>query len=75
MPWRDSPHVSLCQPHAKRARPGRPLGQEYGTALQAAVRALDAIESLLLQAPAPDGLLSELEMLQGRIDELKRRVL
>ncbi|ELK16297.1 hypothetical protein PAL_GLEAN10017828 [Pteropus alecto] len=79
--WASSARTPLAaerpplQPHAKRARPGRPLGEEYGAALQAAVRALDAIESLLHQAPAPDGLLSELEMLQGRIDELKRRVL
>ncbi|XP_036090566.1 uncharacterized protein C1orf112 homolog isoform X2 [Rousettus aegyptiacus] len=63
------------QPYAKRARPGCPLGEEYGAALQAAVGALDTLESLLRQAPAPDGLLSGLEMLHGRIDELKRRVL
>lgn len=63
------------QPYAKRARLGSPLGEEYGAALQAAVGALDALESLLCRAPAPHGLLSELEMLHGRIDELKRRVL
>lgn len=74
VPLHDSP-VSLWQPYAKRARPGCPLGEEYGAALQAAVGALDTLESLLHQAPAPDGLLSGLEMLHGRIDELKRRVL
>lgn len=75
MPWHDSPRVSLWQPNAKRARPDRPLGEEFGAALQAAGAALDAIESLLHRAPAPDGLLSDLEVLQGRLEELKRRVL
>ncbi|XP_034866735.1 uncharacterized protein C1orf112 homolog isoform X3 [Mirounga leonina] len=66
---------SSLQPYAKRPRQEFPLEEEYRSALQAASGALEAIESLLQKSPAPDWLLLKMEMLQERIDELKRHVL
>ncbi|XP_044122865.1 uncharacterized protein C1orf112 homolog isoform X1 [Neovison vison] len=66
---------SSLQPDAKRARQEFPLEEEYRSALQAASGALEAVESLLQKAPAPDWLPQKMEMLQERIDELRRRVL
>lgn len=65
----------ICQPYAKRPRQEFPLEEEYRSALQAASGALEAVESLLQKSPAPDWLLLKMEMLQERIDELKRHVL
>ncbi|XP_027465919.1 uncharacterized protein C1orf112 homolog isoform X2 [Zalophus californianus] len=66
---------SSLQPYAKRPRQEFPLEEEYRSALQAASGALEAVESLLQKSPAPDWLLLKMEMLQERIDELKRHVL
>ncbi|XP_073756089.1 FIGNL1-interacting regulator of recombination and mitosis isoform X2 [Callorhinus ursinus] len=66
---------SSLQPYAKRPRQESPLEEEYRSALQAASGALEAVESLLQVSPAPDWLLLKMEMLQERIDELKRHVL
>ncbi|XP_035953860.1 FIGNL1-interacting regulator of recombination and mitosis isoform X4 [Halichoerus grypus] len=66
---------SSLQPYAKRPRREFPLEEEYRSALQAASGALEAIESLLQKSPAPEWLLLKMEMLQERIDELKRHVL
>ncbi|XP_032174193.1 uncharacterized protein C1orf112 homolog [Mustela erminea] len=66
---------SSLQPDAKRARREFPLEEEYRSALQAASGALEAVESLLQKAPAPDWLPQKMEMLQERLDELRRRVL
>ncbi|XP_044940499.1 uncharacterized protein C1orf112 homolog isoform X1 [Mustela putorius furo] len=63
------------QPDAKRARREFPLEEEYRSALQAASGALEAVESLLQKAPAPDWLPQKMEMLQERLDELRRRIL
>ncbi|XP_059002299.1 FIGNL1-interacting regulator of recombination and mitosis isoform X1 [Mustela lutreola] len=63
------------QPDAKRARREFPLEEEYRSALQAASGALEAVESLLQKAPAPDWLPQKMEMLQERLDELRRRLL
>ncbi|XP_008580291.1 PREDICTED: uncharacterized protein C1orf112 homolog [Galeopterus variegatus] len=66
---------SSLQPDAKRARHEVPLEEEYRSALQAAAGALEATESLLQKAPAPAWLLMEMEVLQERIDKLKRCIL
>lgn len=66
---------SSLQPYSKRARHEFPLEEEYRSALQAASGALEAIESLLQKSPAPEWFLMKMEILQERIDELKRRVL
>ncbi|XP_062961556.1 FIGNL1-interacting regulator of recombination and mitosis isoform X1 [Cynocephalus volans] len=66
---------SSLQPDAKRARHEVPLEGEYRSALQAAAGALEATESLLQKAPAPAWLLMEMEVLQERIDKLKRCIL
>lgn len=66
--------VLICQPYAKRARHELPEEEEYRAAVQAAAGALGAIESLLQQSVPPDWLLTEMEALHERIDELKRRV-
>ncbi|XP_014411476.2 uncharacterized protein C1orf112 homolog isoform X2 [Camelus ferus] len=65
---------SSLQPYAKRARHELPVEEEYRAAVQAAAGALGAIESLLQQSVPPDWLLTEMEALHERIDELKRRV-
>lgn len=76
VPWYYLSHVFLiCQPYAKRSRVEFPMEEEYRSALQAASGALEAVELLLQKSPAPDWLLMKMEMLQERIDKLKRRVL
>ncbi|XP_042832930.1 uncharacterized protein C1orf112 homolog isoform X3 [Panthera tigris] len=66
---------SSLQPCAKRARRELPAEEECGSALQAASVALEAVELLLQKSPAPDWLVVKLEMLQERMDRLKRLVL
>ncbi|KAF6292499.1 hypothetical protein mRhiFer1_001774 [Rhinolophus ferrumequinum] len=66
---------SCLQPYAKRARVECPVEEEYRAAVQAATRALDTVGVLLQRAPAPDWLPQHMELLQERIDLLKRRVL
>nr|XP_012639379.1 uncharacterized protein C1orf112 homolog [Microcebus murinus] len=66
---------SSFQPYAKRARHESPLEEEYRSALQAVAEALETTESLLQKAPAPAWLLMEMEVLQERIDKLKRCIL
>lgn len=66
---------SFFQPYAKRARHEFPLEEEYRSALQAVAGALETTESLLQKAPAPAWLLMEMEVLQERIDKLKRCIL
>ncbi|XP_053461265.1 uncharacterized protein C1orf112 homolog isoform X2 [Nycticebus coucang] len=63
---------SPLQPSAKRARYELPLEEEYRSALQAVAGGLEATESLLQKAPAPAWLLMEMEVLQEKIDKLKR---
>ncbi|XP_059530072.1 FIGNL1-interacting regulator of recombination and mitosis isoform X2 [Myotis daubentonii] len=64
---------SSSQPCAKRARHEPPVEEEYRSALQAAAGALEAIESLLQTSPAPDWLPTEMQLLQEKMDELRRR--
>lgn len=67
-------HVFLvCQPCAKRARHEPPEEEEYRSALQAAAGALEAIESLLQKCPAPHWLPTEMQLLQEKAGELRRR--
>lgn len=66
---------SCSQPYAKRARVECPVEEEYRAALQAATRALETVGVLLQRAPAPDWLPAHMELLQERIDTLKRHVL
>ncbi|XP_023594212.1 FIGNL1-interacting regulator of recombination and mitosis isoform X2 [Trichechus manatus latirostris] len=63
---------SSLQPCAKRARHEPPLEEEYRAAVQTAAGALEAIELLLQKSPAPDWLLMKMEVLQGKIQKLKR---
>lgn len=63
------------QPPTKRARHEFPSEEEYRSALQAAVGALEAVELLVHKSPAPDWLLMELEALQERMEKLKHVVL
>uniref|UniRef100_H0X1Y9 FIGNL1 interacting regulator of recombination and mitosis n=2 Tax=Otolemur garnettii TaxID=30611 RepID=H0X1Y9_OTOGA len=63
---------SPLQPFAKRARHEFPLEEEYRSALQGVAGGLEATESLLQKAPAPAWLLMEMEVLQEKIDKLKR---
>ncbi|KAM9686907.1 FIGNL1-interacting regulator of recombination and mitosis isoform 2-T2 [Trichechus inunguis] len=63
---------SSLQPCAKRARHEPPLEEEYRAAVQTAAGALEAIELLLQKSPAPDWLLLKMEVLQGKIQKLKR---
>lgn len=65
----------VWQPYAKRARVECPVEEEYRAALQAATRALETVGVLLQRAPAPDWLPAHMELLQERMDMLKRRVL
>ncbi|XP_033621556.1 uncharacterized protein C1orf112 homolog isoform X1 [Fukomys damarensis] len=62
------PSLQTC---AKRARHEFPLEEQYRSALQAAVRGLEDMESLLQKAPAPAWLLMEVEALQAQIEQLK----
>lgn len=62
------PSLQTC---AKRARHEFPLEEQYRSALQAAVRGLEDMESLLQKAPAPAWLLMEMEALQAQIEQLK----
>lgn len=66
---------SSLQPPTKRARHEFPSEEEYRSALQAAVGALEAVELLVHKSPAPDWLLMELEALQERMEKLKHVVL
>ncbi|XP_039091719.1 uncharacterized protein C1orf112 homolog isoform X2 [Hyaena hyaena] len=66
---------SSLQPCAKRARCELPAADACESALQAASGALEAVELLLQTSPAPDWLPVRLEMLQKRMDSLRRRVL
>ncbi|XP_038165454.1 uncharacterized protein C1orf112 homolog isoform X1 [Arvicola amphibius] len=59
------------QPCTKRARHEFPFEEEYRSAFQAAVGALDTTEWLLQQAPAPAWLPVELEALKEKIEKLK----
>ncbi|CAO2637494.1 Uncharacterized protein C1orf112 homolog [Lemmus lemmus] len=59
------------QPCTKRARHEFPFEEEYRSAFQAAVGALDTTEWLLQQAPAPTWLPVELEALKEKIEKLK----
>ncbi|KAK7817872.1 hypothetical protein U0070_005515 [Myodes glareolus] len=59
------------QPCTKRARHEFPFEEEYRSAFQAAVGALDTTEWLLQQAPAPAWLPVELETLKEKIEKLK----
>lgn len=63
---------SSLQPCAKRARLEPPAEEEYRSALQAATGALEAIEVLLRKSAAPDWLPSKMQLLQTKIDELRR---
>ncbi|XP_016077004.1 PREDICTED: uncharacterized protein C1orf112 homolog isoform X2 [Miniopterus natalensis] len=63
---------SSLQPYAKRARHEPPLEEEYRSALLAATGALEAIELLLRKSRAPDWLPEKMQLLQEKIDELKR---
>ncbi|KAH0506692.1 hypothetical protein LTLLF_105450 [Microtus ochrogaster] len=63
---------SALQPCTKkRARHEFPFEEEYRSAFQAAVGALDTTEWLLQQAPAPTWLPVELEALKEKIEKLK----
>lgn len=61
----------ISQPCTKRARHEFPFEEEYRSAFQAAVGALDTTEWLLQQAPAPTWLPVELEALKEKIEKLK----
>lgn len=61
----------ISQPSTKRARHEFPFEEEYRSAFQAAVGALDTTEWLLQQAPAPTWLPVELETLKEKIEKLK----
>ncbi|KAM5203196.1 FIGNL1-interacting regulator of recombination and mitosis isoform 2-T3 [Hipposideros larvatus] len=66
---------SSLQPYAKRARVECAGEEEYRAAVQAATGALEAVGVLLQKSPAPDWLPTEMELLQERVEALKRRVL
>uniref|UniRef100_A0A2K5CCT8 FIGNL1 interacting regulator of recombination and mitosis n=1 Tax=Aotus nancymaae TaxID=37293 RepID=A0A2K5CCT8_AOTNA len=65
---------SSLQPYAKKARHEFPWEEEYRSALQTIAGALEATESLLQKGPAPAWLLMEMEVLQKRMDKLKRYI-
>lgn len=68
-------HSSPSQPYAKRARVECTGEEEYRAAVQAAAGALETVGVLLYKSPAPDWLPTEMELLQERVEALKRRVL
>lgn len=63
---------SSLQPCAKRARLEPPAEEECRSALQAAAGALEALGLLLRKSAAPHWLPTEMQLLQEKIDELKR---
>lgn len=66
---------SSPQPYAKRARVECAGEEEYRAAVQAATGALEAVGVLLQKSPAPEWLPAEMELLQERVEALKRWVL
>ncbi|KAM8816447.1 FIGNL1-interacting regulator of recombination and mitosis [Rhynchonycteris naso] len=66
---------SSFQPHAKRACPEPPPEEEYRAAVRAAAGALGALALLLLKRPAPAWLPRDVELLQQKVEELRRHVL
>nr|XP_035135800.1 uncharacterized protein C1orf112 homolog isoform X2 [Callithrix jacchus] len=71
----DEAKRSSLQPYAKKARHEFPWEEEYRSALHTIAGALEATESLLQKGPAPAWLLMEMEVLQERMDKLKRYIL